>query len=189
MIIGGIACVMLAALFATRSSVSIVNISILPNGNYHVEIGNKQFKTNSYISTKLKPGEYNITIKNGDFEKYNNTIEVKKDKVNNYEFDTVKDRINKAGVIDIKGLGDKYINNYFVDYASLFSNGSLAVLSILNKTNLSDRLILIANKENGEWMLRLGPSEYIDKKQSSSLPLDVRQYLETFNNKSIEDSE
>jgi hypothetical protein len=89
-------------------------------------------------------------------------------------------------IYKIKGLADSFKEKYIVDSIIKY-NDNLATVVIISDNGNSERLVMLVEKVNGDWVQKIPPVEFFTDAQIEKYPKDIQPYLKLFNNKEVEE--
>ena len=78
----------------------------------------------------------------------------------------------------MKPFESRYIIDKIKEYSSFIYKG---------KAGDSERLVMLVEKVNGDWVQKIPPVEFFTDSQIEKYPKDIRPYLKLFNNKEVEE--
>lgn len=151
-----------------------VQLEVTPTDTYDIKIGQTKYSVTGVSEIYLTSGTHNIEVSGKDYILYKSTIIVERNNSNNIKIDMSKYRKYPAELSSIKGVNNNFASKFKVIYQKTFQDDAWVLMIIQNKSNPDDKLLLMANKQNDNWVLTLGPAAVFTQEQVNNLPQDAR---------------
>ncbi len=170
--------------FVNQSYILVVKVK--PEEQFNIKIGNKDYKIKGTGLYEFSSGNKKIEFSKAGYDTLKTTVNIQRNNNNILEVNMLENIAGDKNIYKIKGLADSFKEKYIVDSIIKY-NDNLATVVIIKEAGDSERLVMLVEKVNGDWVQKIPPVEFFTDSQIEKYPKDIRPYLKLFNNKEVEE--